>query len=160
MRHVRARHKRSCSRCCEPPLKCEYAPEDPAQPGDVVAIGSDANAGEFLEADLEGLSVISSVPGQTLMLASSQGDSSFHFYLIGRNVRHLGSFLVDGVGDTDGVHYVPVPLGKQYPLGLLVVQNGEAPEPPDTDPVNGFEFDGSTQFLYIDFVDALRTLGL
>jgi len=38
------------------------------------------------------------------------------------------------VGDTDGVHYVPVPLGKQYPLGLLVVQNGEAPEPPDTDP--------------------------
>lgn len=74
-------------------------------------------------------------------------------------MRHLGSFLVDGVGDTDGVHYVPVPLGKQYPLGLLVVQNGEAPEPPDTDPVNGFEFDGSTQFLYIDFVDALRTLG-
>jgi len=140
-------------------FECQYAPEDPAQPGDVVAIGSDANAGEFLEADLEGLSIISSVPGQTLMLASSQGDSSFHFYLIGRNVRHLGSFLVDGVGDTDGVHYVPVPLGKQYPLGLLVVQNGEAPEPPDTDPVNGFEFDGSTQFLYIDFVDALRTLG-
>jgi 3-phytase len=140
-------------------FECEYVPEDPAQPGDVVAIGSDANAGEFLEADLEGLSIISSVPGQTLMLASSQGDSSFHFYLIGGNMRHLGSFLVDGVGDTDGVHYVPVPLGKQYPLGLLVVQNGEAPEPPDTDPVNGFEFDGSTQFLYIDFVDALRTLG-
>lgn len=30
------------------------------------------------------------------------------------------------------VHYVPVPLGKQYPIGLLVVQNGEAPEPPNT----------------------------
>src|SRR6185503_3496688 len=66
-------------------FECQYAPEDPAQPVDVVAIGSDANAGEFLEADLEGLSIISSVPGQTLMLASSQGDSSFHFYLIGRN---------------------------------------------------------------------------
>ena len=51
-------------------FECQYAPEDPAQPGDVVAIGSDANAGEFLEADLEGLSIISSVPGQTLMLAS------------------------------------------------------------------------------------------
>ncbi|HZM93236.1 MAG TPA: phytase [Vicinamibacterales bacterium] len=140
-------------------FECEYAPEDPPEPGDVVATGSDANAGQFLEADLEGLSVITSVPGQTLMLASSQGDSSFHFYLIGGNARHLGSFLVDGVGDTDGVHYVPVPLGRQYPLGLLVVQNGEAPEPPTTDPVNGFEFDGSTQFLYIDFVDALKTLG-
>jgi len=46
-------------------FECQYAPEDPAQPGDVVAIGSDANAGEFLEADLEGLSIISSVPGQT-----------------------------------------------------------------------------------------------
>jgi myo-inositol-hexaphosphate 3-phosphohydrolase len=99
------------------------------------------------------------VRDETLMLASSQGDSSFHFYLIGRNVQHLGSFLVDGVGDTDGVHYLPVSLGKQYPLGFLVVQNGEAPEPPDTSDINGFEFDGSTQFLYIDFRDALRTLG-
>jgi hypothetical protein len=77
-------------------FECEYAPEDPAQPGDVVAIGSDANAGEFLEVDLEGLSIISSVPGQTLMLASSQGDSSFHFYLIGRNVRHLCSSYKTG----------------------------------------------------------------
>jgi 3-phytase len=102
--------------------------------------------------------LVASVPGQTLMLASSQGDSSFHFYLIGRSPRHLGSFLVDGVGDTDGVHYVPVSLGKQYPLGLLVVQNGEAPEPPSTGPVNGYEFDGSTQFLYLDFRDALRAL--
>jgi len=96
------------------------------------------------------------------MLASSQGDSSFHFYLIGRNVQHvqhLGSFFVDGVGDTDGVHYMPVPLGKEYPLGLLVVQNGDAPEPPHTGDVNGFEFDGSTQFLFINFEDALRTLG-
>lgn len=140
-------------------FECEYAPEDPPAPGDVVADGSEANVGVFLEADLEGLSIIASIPGQTLMLASSQGDSSFHFYLIGQTIRHLGLFLVDGVGDTDGVHYVPVPLGKQYPLGLLVVQNGEAPEPPSTEPINGFEFDGSTQFLYIDFRDALTALG-
>ena len=70
-----------------------------------------------------------SVKGETLMLASSQGDSSLHFFLIGTKIHHLGSFLVDGVGDTDGVHYVPGRLGRQYPLGLLVVQNGEAPEP-------------------------------
>ena len=116
------------------------------------------NAGRFLEADLEGLTIVTSVKGETLMLASSQGDSSFHFFLIGRRIHHLGSFLVDGVGDTDGVHYVPGRLGRQYPLGLLVVQNGEAPEPLDTGDINGFEFDGSTQFLYIDFRDALRTL--
>lgn len=140
-------------------FECAYEPEDPPETGDVDAPGSDANAGQFLEADLEGLSIVTSVPGQTLMLASSQGDSSFHFYLIGKRPRHLGSFLVDGVGDTDGVHYVSVPLGKQYPLGLLVVQNGEAPEPPSTDPVSGYEFDGATQFLYLDFRDALQALG-
>ena len=43
-------------------------------------------------------------------------------------------------------------------LGLLVIQNGEAPEPATTDPVNGFEFDGSTQFMYLNFVDTLRAL--
>jgi hypothetical protein len=49
-------------------------------------------------------------------------------------------------------------LGGQYPRGLFVAQNGEAPEPPNTDPVNGYEFDGSTQFLYLDFRDALEAL--
>jgi 3-phytase len=137
-------------------FECEYEPDDPPGPEDVVASGSDANAGEFLEADLEGLSIVASRPGQTEMLASSQGDSSFHFYRIrSDSVRHLGSFLVEGVGDTDGVHYSPVPLGRHYPRGLLVVQNGEAPEPPDTGDINGYEFDGSTQFLFLSFADAL-----
>jgi myo-inositol-hexaphosphate 3-phosphohydrolase len=63
-------------------FECEY--NGTAEPGDVVAVGSAANAGRFLEADLEGLSLIGSVPGRILMLASSQGDSSFHFYEIGR----------------------------------------------------------------------------
>ena len=140
-------------------FECEYSPSDPPAPGDIVAIGSDAHAGRFLEADLEGLSIIASIPGRTLLLASSQGDSSFHFYDLGRTrTTHRGSFFVEGVGDTDGVHYVPVPIGRQFPLGLLVVQNGEAPEPADTGDVNGFEFDGATQFLYLDFADALKAL--
>jgi len=95
-------------------------------------------------------------------LASSQGDSSFHFYWVRSNrprPRHLGSFLIDGVGDTDGVHHVPVALTRNYPLGLLVVQNGEAPIPDGTpDEINGFELDGATQFLYVSFADTLRAL--
>jgi hypothetical protein len=39
-----------------------------------------------------------------------------------------------------------------------VVQNGDAREPPSTDPVNGFEFDGSTQLKYVDFSETLRAL--
>jgi 3-phytase len=78
-------------------FECEY--NGTAEPGDVVAVGSAANAGRFLEADLEGLSLIASVPGRILMLASSQGDSSFHFYEIGRaGLRHHGVFFVEGVG--------------------------------------------------------------
>jgi 3-phytase len=136
-------------------FECEY--DGDPEPGDIVA-GSPANAGAFVEADLEGLSIIASVPGQTLMLASSQGDSSFHFYRIDSRAHHLGSFFVEGVGETDGVHYVPVPIGRRYPLGLLVVQNGDAPESSSTDPVNGFEFDGSTQLKYVDFSETLKAL--
>ena len=92
------------------------------------------------------------------MLTSSQGDSSFHFYEIGRRPEHRGVFFVEGVGDTDGVHYVSVAIGRQYPAGLLVVQNGETPEPDSTEPVNGFEFDDSTQFMFLNFADALKAL--
>jgi myo-inositol-hexaphosphate 3-phosphohydrolase len=138
-------------------FECEYDPDDEPGSDDIVAAGSAANAGAFLQADLEGLSIVASVRGRTLILASSQGDSSFHFYLLARGAAtHIGAFLVDGVGDTDGVDYVPARLGARYPLGLLVVQNGEAPEPADTSDVNGFEFDGATQFKYVSFADTLR----
>jgi 3-phytase len=141
-------------------FECVYNAEGEPNPGELVAAGSPANAGQFLEADLEGLSIIASIPDRTLLLASSQGDSSFHFYEISRaRAAHRGVFYVEGVGETDGVHYVGVPLGRQYPLGLLVVQNGDAPEPEDTGDINGFEFDGATQFMYVNFVDALRALG-
>ncbi len=141
-------------------FECEYGPQDNPVTGAIRAVGSPVNAGRFLEADLEGLSIIASHPGRTLMLASSQGDSSFYFYEIsaGGAAAHQGVFFVEGVGDTDGVHYVPVPLGRQYPLGLLVVQNGAAPEPPNTGEVNGNEFDGATQFMYVNFLDALQAL--
>ena len=139
-------------------FECEYDPEDPPEPGEVEATGSAANAGQHLEADAEGLSIIVSIPGRVLLLASSQGDSSFHFYEIGQTRVHRGEFFVEGVGETDGVHYAPVPMGKQYPLGLLVVQNGDAPEPPDTSDVNGYEFDGATQFKYVNFADTLPAL--
>ncbi len=141
-------------------FECTYDPEGPGEPADVTAPGSPDNAGRFLNADLEGLTIIGAVPGQTLMLASSQGDSSFHFYQLGRRtITHLGSFLIEGVGDTDGLHYVPAPVTSKYPLGLLVVQNGQAPEPADTGSINGYAFDGATQFKYVSLVDTLRALG-
>lgn len=140
-------------------FECEYEPEGDPSDGDIDATGSPVHAGRFLAADLEGVSVVASVRGRTLLIVSSQGDSSFHFYSVDkRSAVHEGVFFIDGVGETDGVHYVPVPLGPRYPLGLLVVQNGAAPEPDDTGEVNGYEFDGSTQFVYVNFLDALTAV--
>ena len=139
-------------------FECEYDPEDEPETGVKVAEGSAVNAGEFLEADLEGLSLVASQWGHSLLLASSQGDSSFHLYLVGRRATHVGEFLIEGVGETDGVDFSPVPIGRNYPLGLMVVQNGDAPGPDDPSPVNGYEFDGSTQFKYVSFLDALKAI--
>ena len=118
------------------------------------------NAGTFLQADLEGLSIITSSPGEVAHARVEPGRLQFPL-LLDRPAAARGTsdhFFVDGVGDTDGVHYVPVPLGRNYPLGLLVVQNGEAPEPDDTSDINGYEFDGATQFLFLSFADALKAL--
>ena len=70
---------------------------------------------------------------------------------------HRGVFFVEGFEDTDGLDYVPASFATQYPHGLLVIQNGVAPEPEDTGDGNGFEFDGATQFLYLD-VDDIKDL--
>ena len=34
-----------------------------------------------------------------------------------------------------------------------MVQNGHAPEPADISPINGFEYDGSTQFKFVRWGD-------
>jgi hypothetical protein len=55
----------------------------------------------------------------TLLLASSQGDSSFHLYGIqGRTHRHLGVFHVEGVSDTDGVQLRPGSAGCPVSTGF------------------------------------------
>ena len=79
-------------------FECEYDPEDAPEPGEAVAEGSAANAGQHLEADAEGLSIILSLPGRVLLLASSQGDSSFHFYEIGQHARASRRVLRRGRG--------------------------------------------------------------
>jgi 3-phytase len=91
-------------------FECEYDPQGPPAAGTLVAPGSNANVGAFIEADLEGLSIIRTSTSELILLASSQGDSSFHF--------------------------------------------------PDGTPeeINGYEVDGATQFLFVNFEETLRAL--
>lgn len=144
----------------EDEFECEYGAPASAEPGVINAPGSDLHAGQNIEADLEGLSILSATPGFTLLLASSQGDDSFHLFGAGKKLTHFGAFAIDGVEETDGVHFTPVPFSPAYPLGTLVVQNGHAPEPDDTSAINGYEYDGSTQFKYVSLADALKAMKL
>lgn len=86
--------------------------------------------GSHLKADVEGLTIYYGEDGRGYLLASSQGDSTFAAYDRAGNNQFLGSFVVgesggiDAVEESDGADVINVPLGPQFPFGLVVVQDG------------------------------------
>lgn len=138
---------------------CEVAEGTP--PEGVIAVPGDATAGGVdLAADVEGLAIYDAGHGTGYLLISSQGDDTFHVYDRKRPARHLAAFQIEGVGETDGHELVNVGLGRSFPKGLLVVQNGKAPGPASQDPINGYDYDNSTQFEYIGWPVIASPLGL
>jgi 3-phytase len=105
--------------------------------------------GKRIAADVEGLTIYDTGRGRGYLLVSSQGDSGFLRY-DRRTNRFLGRFDVvdgraaDGAQHSDGAAVVSVPLGRQYPAGLLVVHDGE-----NTGPDAGTRT--STNFKYVDW---------
>jgi 3-phytase len=87
--------------------------------------------GSVLEADVEGLTIYYADNGTGYLLASSQGDSTYAVFTREGDNEYLGSFAignaneVDSVEESDGADVVNVPLGSQFPFGLLVVQDGD-----------------------------------
>jgi 3-phytase len=129
-------------------FSCEYQPTEPPTPDTIVADGTPRFAGRHLQIDVEGLTIYYGKRESGYLIASSQGSSTLHVYSRLPSNRHLGSFQVEGVEETDGLDVANVPLGA-FPFGLLVVHNGAAPEPRDTSPINEFEYDGSTQWKFV-----------
>ncbi|MBD2096714.1 phytase [Trichocoleus sp. FACHB-591] len=86
--------------------------------------------GSILEADVEGLTIYYADNGTGYLLASSQGDSTYAVFSREGNNDYLGSFAVgssngvDSVEESDGADIINVPLGPQFPFGLLAVQDG------------------------------------
>jgi 3-phytase len=84
-----------------------------------------------LHADVEGISLARGEEGRGALVASSQGDSTFAVYDLGRSNTFLGSFRVhrtgqvDGVSETDGLAVAAGDFGPRFPNGLLVVHDGE-----------------------------------
>jgi 3-phytase len=87
-------------------------------------------AGRYLTADAEGLTIAYGRHSRTLY-ASSQGDSTFARYRIDGRFRYVSGFEVvdsaatDSVQHSDGAAVTTTPLGSAYPHGLLVVHDGE-----------------------------------
>ncbi|MET4923592.1 phytase [Streptomyces sp. PSRA5] len=112
--------------------------------------------GKRLSADVEGLTLIHRERGDDYLLASSQGDNSFAAYDREKN-GYEGGFKVtaasetlDGTEESDGAAVLNEPLGRKYPNGLLVVQDGaDKPGEPDRD---------ATNFKFVDLKRVLHAL--
>ncbi|MCK8677831.1 phytase [Streptomyces lichenis] len=113
--------------------------------------------GRHLAADVEGLTLLPGRGGGGRLLASSQGDDTFAAYDrrtaartpgYGSGTAYAGGFRVvagrgplDGAEECDGAAVLNAPLGRRYPHGLLVVQDGRAGDPQDGGRAStGFKF--------------------
>lgn len=141
-------------------FSCESS--EPAAPpsGMIAAPGVLGIGGEHLAADVEGLAIYDAGDGEGYLVASSQGDNTFHVYERRDITTHVGTFAVEGAGETDGHELISLPLGAQFPQGALIIQNGGAAPPADTSPINGFEYDGSGNFIFVAWEDVAGPLGL
>ncbi|MEB3963540.1 phytase, partial [Streptomyces kunmingensis] len=105
--------------------------------------------GEHLTADVEGLTLVTEKDGDGLLLASSQGDNTFAAYdrEVSDDNEYEGGFRIapasaalDGSEECDGAAALNAPLGRRYPHGLLVVQDGHDAPGDSERPSTNFKF--------------------
>ncbi|MFN4241789.1 MAG: phytase [Tepidisphaerales bacterium] len=106
----------------------------PAEPDGGTAGVLVAKVGEHgLTADVEGVSIYRGAGGSGFLVVSSQGSSDFKVYDRRPPHRFLATIRPRGTPDapapreTDGVVAESAPLGRRFPRGVLVVQDGAEP---------------------------------
>ena len=82
-----------------------------------------------LTADVEGLTIYAAARGKGYLIASSQGSNNFKIYRREGNHEFVGTIQPkpgrsNSPRDTDGIAAISAPLGKLFPKGCLVVQDG------------------------------------
>ena len=110
-----------------------------------------------LAADVEGLAIYApenSTGG--FLVASSQGNNTFVLFDRSPPHRYRGRFQVETeegfLGDTDGLDVTALPVGPEFPKGMLVVQDGLLHDP-----------DGKRRkqrFAYVSWAEIEAQLGL
>lgn len=126
-------------------------PKDSVEdPFSVDTVGLGKPGGGRLSADVEGLSLYvppGSGDNAGYLIASSQGNFTYVVYDRAAPHAYRGTFRivdntaagVDGAQETDGLDVVSIPLGPDYPQGLLVVQDGFNKNPDGTDATQNFK---------------------
>lgn len=116
--------------------------------------------GTRVAADVEGLTLVTEADGDGYLLASSQGDDTFAAYDRERSDdnEYEGGFRVaatatgpDGSEECDGAAALNAPLGRRFPGGLLVVQDGH-------DDAGRAEDRTATNFKFVDLREVLTAL--
>jgi myo-inositol-hexaphosphate 3-phosphohydrolase len=140
-------------------------PDDPTEP----ELFYDS-ADELLVPDLEGLDLYLGAGSSGYLVASSQGDSTFHLWERDGDRAYLGRFSVggpsllgfggvDATDESDGLDIVSAPLGRRYPDGLLVVHDGQ--DRPQFTNVDGDELENAaTNFAYVSWAELADALDL
>lgn len=92
----------------------------------------DMAEGGHVTPDAEGVSIYYGTDGKGFIILSNQGDDNYNVYRREGANEYVGTFHVvanealgiDGASETDGLDVVSAPLGSDFPIGLLVVQDG------------------------------------
>ncbi|AQT76024.1 phytase [Streptomyces sp. fd1-xmd] len=125
--------------------------------------------GRHLSADVEGLTIWRDArhPRRAgYLLASSQGDDTFAVFDRERGDRYVRGFRItagdrpgapDGSQECDGAAVMSAPLGRRFPNGLLVVQDGA--NTPQTTGSDG-EARTDTDFKFVDLGRLARAVRL
>jgi 3-phytase len=89
-----------------------------------------AKVGEHgIRGDLEGLELIETRGGQSLLIASDQGSNRFVVFDRRHDHRYCGSFRIEGAEDSDGIAATRAPLGSRFPAGVFCCHTDVAPRP-------------------------------
>jgi 3-phytase len=108
-------------------------PDGPTTPlRQVEAVDTLKPDGNIITNDVEGLTIYYGDNGTGYLFVSSQGNGTYPVYEREGNNDYLGSIVVgtpetngiDRVEESDGADVTGVPLGPQFPFGVLALQDG------------------------------------